>query len=173
MLYRRSTQIAVQATLVLALEPPGGCRRVREIAAELGVPATYLAKIVQSLRRVGWLRTLRGPRGGVQLIRSPRDIALWDVLAAVEPIGEFERCPLHGDRCSDVHACPLHEAWAPIRSQILALLQSKNLWELATEAQRRGVLGRQTALGANRPRRSALPEDKQQTLTRRKTSAEK
>lgn len=141
MLHRRSTQLAVQATLLLALESPGGCRRVRELAAELGVPATYLAKIVQNLARVGLIRALRGPGGGVRLLRRPHEILVWDVLAAVEPVGEFEQCFLKFDRCSDVRPCPLHEVWAPIRSQILAMLQSKNLWDLASEAQRRGALG--------------------------------
>lgn len=155
MLYRRSTQLAVQAMLLLALEPPGGCRRVRELAAELGVPATYLAKIVQNLAHVGLIRAVRGPGGGVQLVRPPREIPVWNVLAAVEPVGEFERCFLKLDRCNDLHPCPLHECWAPIRSQILAMLQSKNLWEVASEAQRRGVLGPEAGSEVNPAPRQA------------------
>ena len=100
---------------------------MREIAAELGVPATYLAKVLQSLTRAGLLRAMRGPGGGVQLARSPREIYLWDVLSAVEPVGEFERCFLGLGRCNDVNPCPLHEVWAPIRNQILTMLQTKSL----------------------------------------------
>jgi Rrf2 family protein len=90
-LYRRSAQLAVEVVLFLALEPEGTSRRVRDLATELGVPATYLAKIVQALTRLGLLRALRGPRGGVQLARPAREIRLRDVLSAVEPVGEFER----------------------------------------------------------------------------------
>ena len=140
MLYRRSSQLALQAALYLALEPEGTSRRVREIATELGVPATYLAKVLQGLTRVGLLRAMRGPGGGVQLARSAREIYLWDVLSAVEPVGEFERCFLGLGRCNDLNPCPLHEAWAPIRNQILTMLQTKSLLEFATEAQEKGLL---------------------------------
>ena len=47
MLYRRSAQLAVQAALLLALEPEGNSRRVRELAEDLGVPPTYLTKVLQ------------------------------------------------------------------------------------------------------------------------------
>ncbi len=155
MIYRRSGQLALQASLLLALEPVGTPRRVSEIAAELGVPRTYLAKVLQGLTRVGLLRAVRGPGGGVCLARSPREIHLGDVLSAIEPAREFEQCFLGLGQCNDAQPCPLHEAWGPIRSDILAMLQTKSLWEFATEAQEKHVLDRRPADGqALRPRPS-------------------
>lgn len=139
-LYRRPAQLAVKATLLLALEPEGTCRRVRELAAELGVPATYLTKVLQELTRAGLLRAVRGPGGGMRLARSAHTIHLWDVLSAVEPTAEFNRCFLGLDRCTDLNPCPLDQVEAPLRTQILALLQTKNLWEFAAEAKRKGLL---------------------------------
>ncbi len=140
MLTRRSSQLALQASLLLALEPAGRSRRVREIAAGLGVPATYLAKVLQGLTRAGLLRAVRGPGGGVRLARAARDIRLWDVLAALEPVGEFERCFLGLGECDDAHPCPLHESWGPIRARLLEMLQSRSLGEFAAEAESRGLL---------------------------------
>ncbi|OFV84771.1 MAG: hypothetical protein A2620_05575 [Acidobacteria bacterium RIFCSPHIGHO2_01_FULL_67_28] len=113
---------------------------MREIAAGLGVPATYLAKVLQGLTRAGLLRAVRGPGGGVQLARPARDIRLWDVLAAVEPVGEFERCFLGLGECDDAHPCPLHESWGPIRARLLEMLQARSLDEFAAEAESRGLL---------------------------------
>ncbi|MFQ5724345.1 MAG: RrF2 family transcriptional regulator [Terriglobia bacterium] len=140
MLFRRGAQVALQASLLLALEAQGGPRRVRDLAADLGVGATYLAKILQNLTRSGLLRGTRGPRGGLQLARSAREIRAWEVLGAVEPAGEFEKCVLGLPLCDDLHPCPFHEGWALIRAQLLAMLQTKTLWELANEARRKGVL---------------------------------
>ncbi|MBI4461526.1 MAG: Rrf2 family transcriptional regulator [Acidobacteria bacterium] len=137
MLYRRSAQLALQASLLLALHPDGTSRRVREIAAELGVPATYLAKVLQCLTRAGLLRAVRGPGGGVRLARSAREICLWDVLSALEPVSEFERCFLGLGQCSDQHPCPLHESWGPIRSEILAMLQTQSLLDFAQQTQKK------------------------------------
>ncbi len=145
MLYRRPAQLAVQASLLLALEPEGCLYRVGDLADTLGVGAPYLAKVLQSLTRAGVLRAVRGPGGGVQFARSPREIHLWDILSAVEPANEFERCFLGLKPCSDLNRCPLHEDWAPIRAEIHRLLQTKNLWEFAAEARTRGVLYREPA----------------------------
>ena len=140
MIHRRSAQLALQASLLLALEPEGAPRRVSEIADELGVPRTYLAKVLQGLTRVGLLHAVRGPGGGVCLARSPREIHLWDVLSALEPAREFEHCFLGLGECNEVQPCPLHDAWGPIRADILAMLQTKSLWEFASEAREKQVL---------------------------------
>ena len=140
MIHRRSAQLALQASLLLALEPEGAPRRVSEIADELGVPRTYLAKVLQGLTRVGLLHAVRGPGGGVCLARPPREIHLWDVLSALEPAREFEDCFLGLGQCNDLQPCPLHDAWGPIRADILAMLQTKSLWEFASEAREKQVL---------------------------------
>jgi Rrf2 family protein len=138
-LYRRTSQLALETTLLLALEPDGSSRRIRELAEELGVAPTYLTKIVQNLTRVGLLRAMRGPGGGVQLARPAREIYPWQVLEAVEPAGEFTRCLLGTRPCTGEAPCPLHEVWAPTRDKIREILQTKNLREFAAEAQRTGA----------------------------------
>lgn len=140
MLFRRAAQVALQASLLLALEPDDTPRRVRDLADELHVGATYLAKILQNLIRVGLLRGVRGPGGGVQLARPAQEIHPWDILAAIETAGEFEQCILGLRTCDDLHPCSLHAAWTPIREQILAMLRSKSLWEFALDSQKKGLL---------------------------------
>lgn len=157
MLYRRSTQLALEASLLLALEPPGSSRRVRDLAIRLNVPATYLAKIMQTLTRTGVVRAVRGPRGGVQLARPARDMRLWDVLVAIEPVGEFERCFLKLSRCNELQPCPLHHAWEPIRAEIVAMLQSNSLWDFASQAQTQGALEWKAAAGSG-PAKKVYPD---------------
>lgn len=140
MLYRRSAQLALQALFFLALDRSSQPRLVRDIAAALGVQPAYLTKIFQQLQRVGLVSAVRGPRGGVRLLRPADQIKLWDVISALEPVDMFERCLLGLARCSDRNPCPLHSLWAPIRAQLLAMLQTKNVSELAWESQRNGLL---------------------------------
>lgn len=137
MLYRRSSQLALQAALLLARDGERGWHRVRELAADLDVPATYLAKVLQGLARVGLLETARGPGGGVRLARPAREISLWDVLSALEPAREFEECFFGLKRCNDLHPCALHEIWVPLRSGFLEALQTRSLWEVASPDERR------------------------------------
>ena len=140
MLQRRSAQLALQTTLLLAMEPEGATRRVRDLAGELGVTAAYLSKVLQGLTRVGLVRAVRGPGGGVQLAQLPQNVSLWDVLSAVEPAGSLERCFLGLPECSDSRPCALHETWAPLRNHILEIFRTRTLWELAREARRKSLL---------------------------------
>ena len=134
MLYRRSAQLALQAALVLAMNPRGAIHRVRDLASELGITPTYLTKVLQSLTRVGLLRTVRGPGGGVQLAQNPENVSLWDVLSAVEPMGSLEQCFLGLQRCNASRPCPMHETWAPLRNHFLEILHTRSLSEFAREA---------------------------------------
>lgn len=134
MLHRRPSQLALQATLLLATEPTHGWRRVRDLARALGVSTPYLTKVLQGLTHVGLLRAVRGYGHGVRLARPPREICLWDVVLPFEPAEEFQRCLLGLNRCSDVSPCPLHAYWAPVRAQILQMLQTKSVEKLAAEA---------------------------------------
>lgn len=140
MLYRRSAQVALQAAILLASEADQGARRVRELAEALDVPATYLTKVLQALTRAGLLTAVRGPGGGVQLSRSPREVSLFDVLSAVEPVGEFERCCLGMGQCNNAKPCAFHHVWGPARDRMLDFLKSQSLWEFAANARRNGRL---------------------------------
>ena len=44
---------------------PGESAMVKNIAADSGIPAHFLAKILQDLARDGFLKSNKGPRGGL------------------------------------------------------------------------------------------------------------
>ncbi|WP_159784146.1 RrF2 family transcriptional regulator [Sodalinema gerasimenkoae] len=56
---------------------------VREIAQRQHLPAPYLEKLLIRLRQAGIVESVRGPQGGYQLGRSPEEICLGEILAAV------------------------------------------------------------------------------------------
>lgn len=61
-----------------------GPLRAAEISAEHGIPLRFLVQILLQLKAAGLVRSVRGAAGGYFLARSPREIALSEVLAAVE-----------------------------------------------------------------------------------------
>lgn len=109
-----------------------------DLASELGVGTTYLAKILQNLIRAGLLRGVRGPGGGVVLARAPQEIRQWDVMAAVQCTEPLDRCVLGWDPCDPDLPCPLHEEWSPIRARILEMLRNHTVWDLALETGKQG-----------------------------------
>ena len=83
--FSAKTTYALLALMELADAQPSGERlQVGEIAARQSIPERYLEQMMTALRRGGFLRSSRGPRGGYQLARSPEAITLAEVITCLE-----------------------------------------------------------------------------------------
>lgn len=139
MIYSRACELGIQAMLYLAMMPEGRPALVRDIARDLEIPTPYLAKIMQSLSRARLVNSQKGPGGGLWLARPARQIRLVEVIAAIDTMVAFDRCVLGLAECSADNWCPVHPYWASIKQQILEMLETKTIGELAREAQQRGL----------------------------------
>jgi len=74
----------VRALFDMAFHGGGASAQIRDIAERQNIPPRFLEQIFQDLRRAGLVSSKRGPRGGYQLTRSPREISLADVIRALE-----------------------------------------------------------------------------------------
>ncbi len=62
----------------------GQLLQTREISLRHDIPERYLEQTLTSLRKGGFLRSLRGPRGGFELRLPPEDIRISEVVACLE-----------------------------------------------------------------------------------------
>lgn len=85
MAFSSKTAYGLLALLELAdVQASGGVLQVPEIAARQGIPDRYLEQMLASLRRGGFLRSIRGPRGGYQLVAPPSKVVVLDVVRCLE-----------------------------------------------------------------------------------------
>ena len=85
MAFSSKTAYGLLALLELAgVQSSGGVLQVPEIAARQGIPDRYLEQMLASLRRGGFLRSIRGPRGGYQLVSPPSEVVVLDVVRCLE-----------------------------------------------------------------------------------------
>ena len=126
----RASQHAIRALTYLASQPEGAYRLTREMAAALGIPAHYLAKVFQPLSARGILDSQRGRSGGVRLARLPDEITLYEVVDALECLDTATPCALGQRRCDDEAPCPLHEYWISAHDRYLATLRWTTLAEM-------------------------------------------
>lgn len=113
----------VRALFDLALHFGQGPVQSREIAARQGVPEAYLHQVLGALNRAGLVRSTRGPAGGHELAKEPREISLWDILVALD--GGFDRHahPHPTDRLDDA----VHEVWHELQHRAIDYLSSITL----------------------------------------------
>jgi Rrf2 family protein len=79
----------------------------QRIAARTRVPAGYLSKVLQALRKAKLVEAQRGLHGGFVLARPLDEVTVLDVINAVDPLKRIERCPLrrtaHRERLCLLH----------------------------------------------------------------------
>src|ERR1700680_4638252 len=74
----------IRALIELAVHYGEGTIKSAEIAARQRIPEPYLDQLLTTLRRAGFIRSVRGPQGGHELIREPSTIRMREVLGALE-----------------------------------------------------------------------------------------
>ncbi|MDR2156672.1 MAG: Rrf2 family transcriptional regulator [Clostridiales Family XIII bacterium] len=57
---------------------------VNSIAETLGISKIYLEQVFAQLKKTKLLTSVKGPKGGYRLARSPSKITAWEVLSALE-----------------------------------------------------------------------------------------
>jgi Rrf2 family iron-sulfur cluster assembly transcriptional regulator len=144
MLYSRSAEYAIRASVRLAQVPDGKYAMVKQIAAEEEIPAHFLAKILQQLARKGLLRSSKGPTGGFALRLPADEMRMLDIVEALDGLTEYEKCASGLAECSDEMPCALHDAWKALRSRIMDYLGRNTIADLAKVLdQKRRVLDKQ------------------------------
>jgi len=124
---------ALRASLWLAAQDPSEKFRVDDIADELDVPRNYLSKILHVLAREGVLTSSRGPGGGFQLARSPREVTLAEVVDHFDPLPEEAGCLLGRAQCSDRDPCAAHHRWKHISGAVHDFFRHTSIADLSPE----------------------------------------
>ena len=131
MLISKTSQYAIQTLIYLATQQQGKPIISRIAAARLGVPAAFLAKILQTLSKDGILTSNRGRLGGFQLSDAPENISLMRILSITEGADFAQKCVLGLKDCSDETACPMHQKWKPIKEEIIGMMTVHTLATLS------------------------------------------
>jgi len=134
-------EYALIAMMDLAKVPRGQVVPVKTLAERLLLPEAFLAKIVQSLVKAGLVYTVKGPQGGVALLKEPEKITVLEIIEAVEGPLVLSHCLNHPDICDKVGKCPLHEIWSKVQHKIIEEFSAHNLLYLSTKGQLSGFLG--------------------------------
>ena len=102
-----------------------------EIALRRHIPEQYLDQLLTSLRKSGFIRSVRGPAGGHELVRPPTEICVREVIAALEgtlsPVAWLDEPPELTDH---PHQCGQREIWERIRDATTDILQSYSVADL-------------------------------------------
>jgi Rrf2 family protein len=119
---------AVRAALVLARawEAESGAVKGVQIGTEQEIPVKYLENILSELRQSSLVRSQRGAEGGYWLAKAPDQIAVADIIRAVEgPLAT-----VRGERAEQLEYTDcggLQDMWIAVRASLRAVLEQVTL----------------------------------------------
>jgi Rrf2 family protein len=131
MIYSTTCSYAIRALSRLAVIRPDGYVRVQELCEGTDLPSHFLAKIFRDLVGAGLLTSAKGRGGGFALTRRPNEIRLYDIVDAVDGVKTYTRCVVGLAKCDATQPCPQHDAFMPVRQQILAYLEQTTLDQMS------------------------------------------
>lgn len=131
--FSKQCEYALQAVLYLALKPAGEMTSIKDLAANLGIPYHFVAKILQDLTHRGLLASQKGPNGGFAMAMEPKEITLLHIVEAIDGVAFTNGCVLGFSECSGKNPCAVHNQWGELREAIYRMLVNKNMGEMARD----------------------------------------
>jgi Rrf2 family protein len=127
----QTAEYALRAVTYLA--DHSEAQTAQAIAKGTRVPVGYLAKILQGLVRSGLVSSQRGLYGGFTLARPAKDLAIYDVVQAVDPLVRIDHCPL-GIAEHGTNLCPLHRSLDNAMATVEQTFRKLTIHALLTQA---------------------------------------
>jgi FeS assembly SUF system regulator len=144
----RVTDYGIVLLAHLAGREEGSTHNARELAERTGLPAPMVSRVLKALARKGLLVSHRGSKGGYRLTRSPDQIAVREIIAALEGPIALTECAVHPGACRQERNCDLREPWQRINQRVSNALADITLADLAP-SETRGPIAPLRSLGVD------------------------
>ncbi|MFB0525276.1 MAG: Rrf2 family transcriptional regulator [Phycisphaerae bacterium] len=134
------TRYGIRAILELAESYRQGPLQLKIIAQHQDISAKYLEQIIAMLKSRGFVKSIRGAKGGYILAKAPNQIKLSDVFDCLEGRVTTVECIEDEDYCARVADCVARQLWVRVQEAIDSVLQSITLQDLLDRAKDKRAL---------------------------------
>lgn len=120
---------AVTAMLDLALNSNQGPVSLGEISERQEISLSYLEQLFAKLRKCDLVLSTRGPGGGYRVARSLDQVAVGEIISAVDETVDVTNCA-GKKNCHNHGRCLTHDLWEDLSVQIEDFLNGVSLQDL-------------------------------------------
>jgi len=140
---------AVTAMLDLALHAQNGPVSLAEISTRQEISLSYLEQLFSRLRKQDLVASTRGPGGGYRVARSLDQVAISEIIVAVNETVDATQCA-GKQNCLSHGRCLTHDLWEGLSAQIENFLKGVSLQDLIDKRNVQEVSIRQDQILAQR-----------------------
>ena len=127
-----------RALLDLALHQGEGLILLKDIARRQEVSLQYLEHLITPLIAAGLVKSTRGARGGVLLVKPPSEIKLSEVVQLLEGSIAPTDCVNNPDTCHRSGFCATRDIWVEMKEAMSQVLDSTTLQDLVERQRQKG-----------------------------------
>jgi len=130
----------LRALLDLALHRDEGSVLLKDIARRQEVSLPYLEHLIAPLIAAGLVKSTRGSRGGLLLLRSPSEIRLSEIIQVLEGSIAPVDCVNDPKVCHRSGLCVTRDIWIEMKMAMSQVLDSTTLQDLVERQRQKGQI---------------------------------
>jgi len=116
--------------LDLAQYDDGAPVHIGDISKRQGISLKYLEQLIIPLKKSGYIRSVRGPKGGHMLAKPPSDITIGEIVRTLEGGISLSDCIENPDVCNRSDTCVTRDIWEVATAAMCDKLDSITLSDL-------------------------------------------
>ncbi len=124
------TRYGTRILIDLALKINQGTVQVRKISLSQNIPVKYLEQILRTLKQAGFVKSVRGPKGGHMLAKKPDEISLGQIVRLFEGQADLVACTSSPEKCDMAADCLVRDAWQEATSVLYKNLDNISIANL-------------------------------------------
>jgi len=130
----------MRALLDLALHQGEGLVLLKDIARRQEVSLPYLEHLIAPLIAAGLVKSTRGARGGVLLLKPPSEVKLSEVVELLEGSIAPVDCVNDPKVCHRSASCVTRDIWVEMKEAMSEVLDSTTLQDLVERQRQKGQI---------------------------------
>ena len=124
------SQYGVRAMFEIANSYHSGPVTIKEIAEKQSVSIPFLEQILNTLRKAGIIKSVKGPGGGYVLSKEPVHVSIGAILRELDGPVAITSCLDPKEGCMRIDGCVTHLLWKSLGQKIEAFLDNMTLQDL-------------------------------------------
>lgn len=125
--------------LEIALHWGKGPVLLKDIAQRQQIPLPYLQQLIGPLVKEGIIKTTRGARGGISLLKLPKEVRLSEVIQILEGSIAPVACVDNPELYPRSDTCITHDIWAEVKRAMYGVLESTTFEDLVERQKQKGT----------------------------------
>ena len=132
------TRYGTRALLELAIHSGKEPVSLKDIARQQQISLPYLEQLIAPLIAGGIIRSTKGPKGGISLVRKPGDIKLIEITRLLEGSVAPVECIDNPEVCKRSGSCATRDIWSELKGVMDDYLEATTLQGLAEKQKNKG-----------------------------------